>query len=100
MAEKADKRHEAPAAAADPKPGKAASLLAKTPMLLGAVMLVEAVVLFAGVKFIGGGKPSGAGAAEFSPSEHSHGPDDDGHRGRFPQTPPRQGKNPPANVPV
>ena len=36
-------------------------LLAKTPVVIGAVMLVEAVVLFAGFKFLGGG-PRNAGA--------------------------------------
>ena len=65
MAEKAEKKPEAaPAAsgAAGKKAGGGAGgLLAKTPVLLGGVMLLEAVVLFAGFKFLGAGpKPAGA----------------------------------------
>jgi flagellar basal body-associated protein FliL len=74
MAEKAEKKAEkgaekkekdpkaaAPAAApeaaapAAPAPGGMAGLMAKTPIILGVVMLIEAVVLFAGFKFLGGG---------------------------------------------
>ena len=65
MADKAEKQAaETPAAGGekkDAKPGRAAGVLGRTPVLLGGVMLVEAVVLFAGVKFIGGG-PRSAGA--------------------------------------
>src|SRR3954468_7175087 len=65
MAERADKKSDS----ADPKggekaeAGKAGGLLTKTPVLLGAVMLMEAVVLFAGFKFIAGG-PRHADAAD------------------------------------
>src|SRR3954463_1255594 len=65
MAERADKKSDS----ADPKggekaeAGKAGGLLTKTPVLLGAVMLIEAVVLFAGFKFIAGG-PRHADAAD------------------------------------
>ena len=41
--------------------GGGGGLLAKTPMVVGAVMVVEAVILFAGFKFLGGG-PRNAGA--------------------------------------
>ena len=55
-----DKGH----AAGDQKDaGKGGGLLAKTPVLMGIVMLLEAGVLFAGFKFLGGG-PKAAGAAE------------------------------------
>ena len=57
MAEKAEKKPEAPAAhaPAESKEKKAGGgLLAKTPVLLGGAMIIEAVVLFAGFKFIGG----------------------------------------------
>ena len=73
MAEKAEKKpdaaaapagKEAPAAGATPeKKGGPAALLAKTPVMLGGVMLLEAAVLFAGFKFLGGG-PTHAGGAE------------------------------------
>lgn len=68
MAEKAEKKPDA-APAAPPKdaaaekhesPAKEAKaagggLLAKTPVMIGLVMLIEAAVLFAGFKFLGGG---------------------------------------------
>jgi flagellar basal body-associated protein FliL len=81
MAEKADKKADAAAAAAAPAAASAggapaggghgaakkggaggiAGLLSKTPVMLGAVMILEAVVLFAGFKFLGAG-PKTAGA--------------------------------------
>src|SRR3954451_7736021 len=73
MAERADKKSDS----ADPKggekaeAGKAGGLLTKTPVLLGAVMLIEAVVLFAGFKFIAGG-PRHADAADVK-GEHGEG---------------------------
>lgn len=87
MAEKADKKPEAPPAApaegekrsggGGGAPGKAAGgaagLLSKTPVLLGGVMLIEAVVLFAGFKFLGGGAPHAAGAAEVSDAGEGEG---------------------------
>ena len=81
MAEKAEKKPDAAAAAPAAGGAGAASaagkdghgapaakggggiggLLAKTPVMLGGVMILEAVVLFAGFKFLGGGpKPVGA----------------------------------------
>jgi flagellar basal body-associated protein FliL len=78
MAEKEAKKPEkaeAPAKAggdekkADGKSGGGiGGLLAKTPVLLGAVMLVEAVVLFAGFKFLMGG-PKQAAAVEVTTGE-------------------------------
>jgi flagellar basal body-associated protein FliL len=73
MAEKAEKKPEAPApAAAAPagekkekdaaKKGGGGGLLAKTPVILGIVMILEAVVLFAGFKFLGAGAKSAHGA--------------------------------------
>ena len=73
MAETAEKKSEAaappaggaPAAPAGEKAaGKKGGLLAKTPVLLGGVMIIEAIVLFAGFKFIGGGGPKSAAGAE------------------------------------
>ncbi len=56
-----------PAAADEKKPAagkaehaKGGGLLAKTPMVVGAVMVVEAVILFAGFKFLGGGPRNAA----------------------------------------
>jgi flagellar basal body-associated protein FliL len=71
MADKPDKKSDAAAAAgkdaaaggATPeKKGGAGGLLAKTPVMLGGVMLLEAAVLFAGFKFLGGGPGHAAGA--------------------------------------
>jgi len=76
MAEKAEKKPEAPAGGPadkrEAKGGPAAAgaggggLLSKTPVLLGGAMLIEAVVLFAGFKFIGGGGPKSANAADLT----------------------------------
>ncbi|MGD0463242.1 MAG: hypothetical protein ABSB74_12225 [Tepidisphaeraceae bacterium] len=67
MAEKTEKKPEAAPAAEKKGPGrpeaapaaaapaKGGGLLAKTPVLVGGVMLIEAIVLFAGFKFITGG---------------------------------------------
>ena len=58
MADKAEKKAEAPKDAGEKKEGEAkkgGGLLSKTPVLLGIVMMLEAVVLFAGFKFLGGG---------------------------------------------
>ena len=73
MADKADKKAEAAAAAGKDAPaggaataekkGGAGGFLAKTPVMLTGVMLLEAAVLFAGFKFLGGG-PTHAGGAE------------------------------------
>src|SRR3954469_18228713 len=77
MAEKADKKPEAPAPAGDAKDGgghkeSPGGMFAKTPVLLGIVMVVEALVLFAGFKFLGGG-PKPASAIELSHDEGGHG---------------------------
>lgn len=64
MADKSDKKSDAPApapAAAD-KAAPKTGLLAKTPVLLGGVMLLEAAVLFVGFKMLGGGPAPAAGA--------------------------------------
>src|SRR4051812_26941432 len=86
MAEKAEKKAEAAPAAAtekqDAKHGGAGGLLAKTPVLLGIVMVLEAVVLFAGFKFLGGGpKPASAVDLAQDDSGHGEGGHDDGHGG-------------------
>jgi flagellar basal body-associated protein FliL len=77
MAEKAEKKHDAaPAApAGEKKDAKAAAggLLAKTPVLMGGVMLLEAVVLFAGFKFLGGGAPKSADGADTAKLETESG---------------------------
>jgi flagellar basal body-associated protein FliL len=61
MSDKADAKAAAPAdkghgkeAAAEGK-AKGGGLMAKTPVLLGAVMIIEAIVLIAGIKIVGGG---------------------------------------------
>lgn len=75
MAEKAEKKAEAPAAGHDKKEGEKAggggmgALMGKTPVLLGVAMFLEAVVLFAGFKFIGGGAPQAAPAAVLATEE-------------------------------
>ena len=46
----------------------AGGLMAKTPVLLGLVMVIEAAVLFAGFKFLGGG-PKPASAVELAEKE-------------------------------
>jgi len=75
MADKQEKKPDAAAGAAgaekkDKEHGKAAggagSLLTKTPVLIGVVMIIEAVIIFAGVKFLGGGAPQGAVGAELT----------------------------------
>ena len=78
MSEKAEKKPDAkPDAAGDKADGKAAAkgggLMTKTPVLMGAVMVIEAVVLFAGFKFIGGGGPKAASGAESATDEHGGG---------------------------
>ena len=72
MAEKAEKKPEAPAPApAEKKAGAAGGggLLAKTPVLIGGAMVIEAIVLFAGFKFIGGGAPKQASAELVNPAK-------------------------------
>jgi flagellar basal body-associated protein FliL len=76
MAEKAEKKPDAAPAKADekkPAPSKASAakaesggLLAKTPVLIGGVMIIEAVVLFAGFKFLLGSAPKTAAGAELA----------------------------------
>jgi flagellar basal body-associated protein FliL len=88
MAEKAEKKPEAPAAPAEKKDhgkdhgkevapaaagGGGGGIFTKLPVLLGGVMLIEAVVLFAGFKFIGGGSPRAAAGAELAAAEHGEG---------------------------
>jgi flagellar basal body-associated protein FliL len=85
MADKAEKKTDAAAAAAaaagagESGHGAKGGMLAKTPVMLGGVMLLEAVVLFAGFKFLSGGAgPNSAEGAELSTSEHVEG-HGDGH---------------------
>src|SRR5688572_11221965 len=90
MAEKADKKADAAAAAApakdaggEKKDAKAAGgLMSKTPVMLGLVMVLEAAVLFAGFKFLGGG-PKAASAIDLvkDDAKVGHGADD-GHGGK------------------
>ena len=84
MADKPDKK---PAEAADAhgadrkkEGGKLGGLLAKTPVLMGAVMLVEAVVLIGGFKFLAGG-PKSADGAEAGATDHAAGGHDQPGRG-------------------
>ncbi|HWB52767.1 MAG TPA: hypothetical protein VG722_01180 [Tepidisphaeraceae bacterium] len=72
MAEEAKKKAEAPPPAEKkeaPKPA-GGGLMSKTPVLLGAAMVVEAVVLFAGFKFLGAG-PKESQAVELAASAQS-----------------------------
>ena len=87
MAEKAEKKPDAAAAAGgdkkDAKAGKGpavAALLSKTPVLMGGVMLLEAVVLFAGFKFLGAGAPP-ADAANVGRLDDGTGHGDGAHGG-------------------
>jgi flagellar basal body-associated protein FliL len=95
MAEKAEKKAEAPAKGEEkkaPAKGEAApaaagdahgakagggGFLTKTPVLLGGVMLVEAVVLFAGFKFIAGGAKNANAADLTTPVEKKAGAEGD-----------------------
>lgn len=72
---KADKKEPAKEAAAPAAAAGGGGLLAKTPVILAAVMLIEAVVLFAGFKFLGGGAPKTASAAELVTASGSSGKD-------------------------
>ena len=98
MADKTDKKAEAAPPAADKKDPKgsggapgapghggagAGGLLAKTPVLLGGVMLLEAAVLFAGFKFLGGGPAPAAGAALAHDAAHG-GDESPGGAGKSP----------------
>jgi flagellar basal body-associated protein FliL len=79
MADKAEKKAEAPASAPDAhgekkEGGKGGGILTKLPVLLGGVMIIEAAVLFAGFKFLGSGQPQAAEGAELA---EGHG--DGGH---------------------
>lgn len=71
MAEEAKKKTDAAGGAGGEKSaggkknggsGGIGGMLARTPVMLGTVMLIEAVVLFAGFKFLGGGPQAVAGA--------------------------------------
>jgi flagellar basal body-associated protein FliL len=75
MADKAEKKTDAAAAAAGDKkdaakgasggaaePAAKGGLLSKTPVLVGGVMLIEAIVLFGGFKFLGAGAGKASGA--------------------------------------
>ena len=83
MAEKPEKKPDAPPPTAPPRkkdaekrPGR---LMSKTPVLLGMVMVIEAGVLFAGFKFLGGG-PKAATAVELEQERRRRGePKGDGH---------------------
>jgi hypothetical protein len=88
MAEKPEKKSDASSAGAGDKAAAAkGGLMAKTPFLLGAVMVLEAVVLFAGFKILGGGPQHAAGAelttaedgGDDQPGDHGKG---DGKTGR------------------
>lgn len=80
MAEKAEKKADAPAPAGPADAGGAdgkgnhskGGLLSKTPVLLGGVMLIEALVLFAGFKLFGA-KPHVSDAAALSAADAGEG---------------------------
>jgi flagellar basal body-associated protein FliL len=69
MAEEAKKKAEGAPTAEKKEASKAASggLMGKTPILLGAAMVVEAIILFAGFKFLGAG-PKASQAVELTAS--------------------------------
>jgi flagellar basal body-associated protein FliL len=84
MADKAEKKEAAPPDKGGSSPGagkppagaegadkasRGAGMLAKTPVVLGIVMVLEAVVLFAGFKFLGGGAKTAAGAEVAAPAD-------------------------------
>jgi flagellar basal body-associated protein FliL len=73
MAEKTEKKPDAPASTPAETAASKAGMLKKTPVLLGTVMLLEAAVLFAGFKMLGGGGPQAAAGAELATSEHGDG---------------------------
>jgi flagellar basal body-associated protein FliL len=83
--EKPDKKSDGASGGEKSAPAKR-GLLAKTPVLLGAVMVLEAAVLLAGFKLLGGG-PQHAAGAELSTTEEGdghgdgHGGNGDGHGG-------------------
>jgi flagellar basal body-associated protein FliL len=84
MADDAKKRPEPDAKGGDghEKP-KGGGLLTKTPVLIGAAMLIEALVLFAGFKFLMGSSPAAAQGAELAEGhgggEGGHGAEGGGH---------------------
>jgi len=80
--EKPDKKSDAASGGEKAAPAKKGGLLAKTPVLLGAVMVLEAVVLFAGFKMLSGG-PQHAAGAELSTADegNGHGGKGEGHGG-------------------
>jgi flagellar basal body-associated protein FliL len=74
MSEKSDHKSDGPPAggdkgAAGAAAGKKGGLLAKTPVLLGGVMVLEAVLLLAGFKFLGGGARSASAGAVLTTTE-------------------------------
>src|SRR5690348_14446382 len=71
MPDKPEKKDAAGEATAGKK--NASSLVTKTPVLLGGVMLIEAAVLFAGFKMFGGGTPKAASGAELTENVHGDG---------------------------
>jgi flagellar basal body-associated protein FliL len=80
MADKAEKKSEAPpaadksaAAAGDKKSAAKGGMLTKLPVLLGGVMILEAAVLFAGFKFLGGAPHTAAGAELNNPDKPAAG---------------------------
>lgn len=77
MSEKQEKKP-AEAAPAAEKKGKAGGMLAKTPVLVGGVMLIEAVVLFGGFKFLGSAPRTAPGAEVAAAGEHGA---EGGHEG-------------------
>lgn len=91
MSDKAEKKPAAaPAEGAEKTESapKAAGMMAKTPVLIGGVMLLEALVLFAGFKFIGGGSPAPAVGATLTTGEEHGGSGEHGEGG--PAVDPRQ----------
>jgi flagellar basal body-associated protein FliL len=73
----ADKGHGKEAPAAAEGKAKGGGLMAKTPVLLGAVMVIEAVVLIAGIKIVGGGAKK-ADAVELATESTEKGEGKDG----------------------
>jgi flagellar basal body-associated protein FliL len=64
----------------DAKKGGVGTMLGKTPIMLGGVMIIEAAVLFAGFKFLGGGAGPAIGA-DLKTEAGGDAPANDGHGG-------------------
>jgi flagellar basal body-associated protein FliL len=85
MSEKAEakdaKKAEAHGEKGDAKEAKGGGMMSKTPVLLGAAMVMEAVVLFAGFKFLGAGARHAAADVTIADAQGGKGADGKGDAG-------------------